>query len=138
MKENIITSNPLIKTAVDSLLQYKIEDPVLLDLRDLPEPLTYDYIIICTCRTEIQMKAVLNKVRKNLQKSSLDVYSMEYSPGVKWGILDCSDLVIHIFEKNARKFYSLDRLWADADLIPLQLQNPTAATTEEMEEDEYL
>jgi ribosome-associated protein len=84
------------------------------------------------------MRAVLNNTRKSLRRRLFTGIRVEYSPGVKWGILDCGDLVIHVFEKRTRNFYALERLWGDATIIDLHAGDFISDTEEESEEDDFL
>ena len=129
--------NPIITQAATALLAYKVEKPVLIDLKKF-RAITYDYLIICTCQSGAQMRAVLNKTRKILNRNRFTGVRIEYSPGVKWGILDCGELIIHLFEKNARNYYSLERLWSDATITELHTEDFISEVEEKIEEDEYL
>ncbi len=93
----------------------KAEEVVLLDLKEL-STLT-DYYFICTCQNEPQMRALKNAVVRALSKDGVKALRAEYMPGVRWAIIDYGEIIIHIFEKAARGYYSLERLWGDAKTI---------------------
>ena len=84
------------------------------------------------------MRAVLNNTRKVLKGGKITRARIEYSPGVKWGILDCGELVIHVFEKNTRNYYSLERLWADAKITALHAEDFISEPEKDIEEDEFI
>ncbi|MFC1584621.1 ribosome silencing factor [Fibrobacterota bacterium] len=130
-------TNQTVQKAVEALFMHKIENPVLIDLHAFRN-LTYDYLIICTCQSEVQMKAVLNHTRKILRRQGVTGTRIEYSPGVKWGILDCGELIIHTFEKKTRAFYSLERMWSDSKITELHGEDYVTEREEDREEDEYL
>jgi ribosome-associated protein len=117
---------------VEQLFTYKVIDPVLIDLRNVKSVLD-DYLVICTCRSESQMRAIFNNVRKVLKKQNIKEVRMDCPPGVRWGVLECGFIVLHLFEKTTRNFYSLERLWADADIIRL---TPEKSPTVEQLKDE--
>jgi ribosome-associated protein len=96
----------------------KAEEVVLLDLRGL-STLT-DYYLICTCQNEAQMRALKNAVVRSLSREGLKALRAEYMPGVRWAVIDYGDLIIHLFEKQTRGYYSLERLWGDAKSAQLQ------------------
>ncbi len=133
----IIQSNPVLSLAATALFAHKIENPVLIDLRRF-SALTYEYLIICTCQSAVQMRAILHNTRRTLNRGKVTGIRIECSAGVKWGILDCGDLIIHVFERNTRNYYSLERLWADAKIIELNAEDFISETVEEIEEDEFL
>ena len=108
----IIKSNPLLPLTLTSIIADKVEDPILMDLRSFKTILD-DVLIICTCKSEAQMRTVLNHLKKSLSKAGEKQIYMDYSPGDKWGILSCSAYVIHLFEKKTREYYSLEKLWGE-------------------------
>ena len=110
-----------VRQAATILFSKKAEDVVLLDLRGL-STLT-DYYLICTCQNEAQMRATLNSVQRALSREGTKALRSEYRAGVRWAVLDYSDLIIHIFEKQARVYYSLERLWGDAKATTLKAED---------------
>lgn len=101
-----------VRVAATILFSKKAEEMVLLDLKGLSS-LT-DYYLICTCQNEAQMRALLSIVQKSLRKEGAKALRSEYMAGVRWAVLDYGDFIIHLFEKQARGYYSLERLWGDA------------------------
>lgn len=94
------------------LFAKKAEDVVLMDLRELST--VADYYLIATCTNEPQMRAILNTLQRSLSREGIKSLRSEYMPGVRWAVVDYGDLIVHLFEKQTRGFYSLERLWADA------------------------
>jgi len=80
-----------------------------------------DAFVICTANSEPQLKAVYNSVREGMKEVGVAPYRSEgeYSSG--WMLLDYSTVIFHIFREQARAFYDLDGMWADAPEIPLEL-----------------
>ncbi len=113
------------------LFAKKAEDVVLLDLRALST--VADYYLICTCQNEPQMRAILSSVQRTLSREGIKSLRSEYMPGVRWAVMDYADLIIHLFEKQTRGFYSLERLWADAP--SLELKASDYALPEDVEAD---
>ncbi len=92
----------------------KAMDIVFLDLRDVNSYL--DYFIICTGNSLLHCKALAREVHKYF----IDMGKKERSrttTNSPWIVLDYNDLIIHIFTKETREFYQLERLWADARKI---------------------
>jgi ribosome-associated protein len=94
------------------LFSKKAEEVVLMDLRNLST--VADYYLIATCSNEPQMRAMLGTVQRSLSRDGIKSLRSEYMPGVRWAVIDYGDLIVHLFEKQTRGFYSLERLWADA------------------------
>ena len=93
----------------------------LLDLRGLSS-LT-DYYLICTCQNEAQMRAALGAAQRALSREGVKALRSEYMPGVRWAVLDYGEFIIHIFEKQTRNYYSLERLWGDAKSMYLKAED---------------
>ena len=80
-----------------------------------------DVFIVCTANSEPQMKAIYNSVREGMREIGLAPINTEgvYSGG--WLLMDFGSVLFHIFRQEARDFYDLDGLWADAPVIPLDI-----------------
>jgi ribosome silencing factor RsfS/YbeB/iojap len=100
------------------LFSKKAEEVVLMDLRNLST--VADYYLIATCTNEPQMRAILGTVQRSLSRDGIKSLRSEYMPGVRWAVIDYGDLIVHLFEKQTRGFYSLERLWADAPATALK------------------
>jgi ribosome-associated protein len=73
-----------------------------------------DYFVILSANTERNIKAIADNIRENLKKLSLRVWHTEGYNEASWVLIDCYDVVVHIFRKDTREFYDLEHLWADA------------------------
>lgn len=135
-KTKDIEGKELAEKATAILFSKKVEDAVLLDLRGLSS-LT-DYYLICTCSNEVQMRAVLHYTSKMLSREGVKALRTELHTGVKWAVLDYGDLIIHLFEKDTRNYYSLERLWADAKVKKLKAEDYVIHQEETEDEDEDL
>jgi ribosome-associated protein len=100
------------------LFSKKAEEVVLMDLRNLST--VADYYLIATCQNEPQMRSILGTVQRALSRDGIKSLRSEYMPGVRWAVVDYGDLILHLFEKQTRGFYSLERLWADAPSTTLK------------------
>lgn len=117
------------------LFAKKAEDVVLMDLRDLST--VADYYLIATCTNEPQMRTILGTLQRALSREGIKSLRSEYVPGVRWAVVDYGDLIVHVFEKQTRGFYSLERLWADAPSTSLKAGDYTLPVDDdEMDLDE--
>jgi ribosome-associated protein len=103
------------------LFSKKAEDVVLMDLRNLST--VADYYLIATCQNEPQMRAMLGTVQRTLSRGGVKSLRAEYMPGVRWAVIDYGDLILHLFERQTRGYYSLERLWADAPSTGLKAED---------------
>ena len=78
-----------------------------------------DYFIICTGMSNTQIKALAGDVEFELSKLGIEPLHTEGYGNSTWVLLDYGSVIIHIFYKDAREYYKLERLWADAKELPL-------------------
>ena len=100
--------------AVDAARDKKAEDVVVLDLRNAGG--FTDYFVICTGGNARQITAIADSVRERLKRDFSERPAL--SEGVdrsEWILLDYFDFVVHIFSRECRAFYGLERLWGNAD-----------------------
>ena len=78
-----------------------------------------DYFIICTGMSNTQVKALAGDVEYELSKHGIEPLHIEGYGNSTWVLLDYGSVIIHVFYKDAREYYKLERLWADAKEIPV-------------------
>lgn len=109
------TLNVFISQACEAADNKKAFDIKVLDLKDI-SPIT-DYFIICSGSSTIQVRAIADEIEEKLVNAGHNLYHKEgYSTG-RWILLDFGRVIIHVFHTEDREFYSLERLWADAEVI---------------------
>ena len=84
-----------------------------------------DYFVLCTATSNTQVKAMSDACEEAAEKQGEHAHHIEGHRGGTWLLMDFSAVVVHIFMDEARKFYDLERLWGDAEEIPLE--KPQAA-----------
>ncbi|HET9229462.1 MAG TPA: ribosome silencing factor, partial [Thermoanaerobaculia bacterium] len=73
-----------------------------------------DFFLICTGTSERQVQAIADAVQEKMREEQVRPLHVEgYNRG-QWVLLDYGDFVVHIFQEEPRRFYSLERLWGDA------------------------
>ena len=100
----------------------KAEDVKILDLRNLTT--ISDFFVICTAHSEPQVKAVANEILEGAKKEGELVWHKEGANMKQWFLLDFVDVVVHIFLKETRAFYSLEKLWGDAPVTDVSDETP--------------
>lgn len=103
------------KLAVRALDDKLGADIKLLETTDLT--VLADYFIICTANSTTHVRTLYDEVDKRLSMAGMPPVRREGNRSSSWLLLDFGCLVVHIFQKDAREFYSLERLWSDARQI---------------------
>jgi len=80
-----------------------------------------DYFVICSGESARQIRSISDDIAKTLKKEGVAPHHSEGSLESGWYLLDCGDVVIHIFGPKERGYYALEELWGDAKVI-LRLQ----------------
>ncbi|MCK4518949.1 MAG: ribosome silencing factor [Candidatus Omnitrophica bacterium] len=93
-------------------LEKKADNIVIMNMKKLS--MVCDFFLICSGNTERKVKAIAGSITDDLKKAALKVWHIEGYNEASWVLLDCYDVVIHIFKSELRDFYNLERLWADA------------------------
>ena len=79
-----------------------------------------DYFLICTGTSNTHVKTLCDYAEYTLEQLGEPMLGREGHRGNSWELLDFGSIVVHVFTDEARKFYDLERLWADAEVIPLE------------------
>lgn len=112
-KPNLTESELLLEAVVNGMEEVKALDIVVLDMRGLAYTMA-DYFVICHGGSSTQVKAIAQSVEKETLKGCNDApWHTEGMSNAKWVLLDYINVVVHIFDKEARDYYSLEDLWAD-------------------------
>ena len=101
------------------------EDLVALDVSE-PLPLT-DIFLLATGRNERNVLAIAAEVEDQLNDAGVKTLRREGRAEGRWVLLDFGDLVVHVFHEEDRMYYSLERLWKDCPIVPLDLTAPVQA-----------
>ena len=100
-----------LKIAVNAADAKKASDVVALDISGIA---TFaNFFLICTGDSSRQMQAIADEVEQRLKANGIRPSHVEGYQNAEWILMDYIDLVIHIFSKNARAYYDLERLWRD-------------------------
>ncbi|HTP14172.1 MAG TPA: ribosome silencing factor [Bacteroidota bacterium] len=113
-----MTSRTLAKKAAEFALSKKAYDIVVLDVRKLTS--TADFFVICSADSDTQVRAVANAVEEGSDRIGAPVWHTEGQHASTWVILDYVDVVVHVFHREARSFYNLERLWGDAKITHIR------------------
>ena len=116
-------TNILLKNIVSAIQDIKGEDIISLDLRSINSSVC-DYFVICTGKSDTQVKAIQRNIEQFVfKKNSEKAYNIEGSNIGEWILINFSDVIVHIFQKNIREFYNIEELWGDAKFTRYKEQN---------------
>ncbi|SPU21670.1 YqeL protein [Niallia circulans] len=110
--------NEHLKMAIAALDDKKAMQITALDMRGI-SPIA-DYFIICHGNSEKQVQAIAHELKKVSQEAGLDIKRLEGYDVARWVLIDIGDVVVHIFHKDERLYYNLEKLWGDAAQVDLQ------------------
>ena len=102
----------IAEIAAKSAYDRKALDVVVLDLKGLSS-LT-DYFVICSGNSDTHVQGIAEIIEESLDEKKVRIWHREGEKRSTWILLDYIDVIVHIFTKEAREFYSLERLWGDA------------------------
>lgn len=125
MKGNTLTSKALAKKIAALALSKKAHDIVILDLRKLTA--MTDFFVICSADSDTQVRAIAEEIRDGSERAGERVWHNEGYSESTWVLLDFVNVVVHVFHKETRSFYNLEKLWGDAKFEHVE-DKPAAAT----------
>ncbi len=121
-KKKHSNSEDLAEAAVRGIQEVKGHEILSIDLRKLPNSVS-DFFIICHGSSNTQVEAIAKSVEKTVfSELKEDPRHKEGKENATWILLDYFNVVVHIFAEEARHFYNLEKLWADADVKEIQYQ----------------
>ena len=126
-----MTSKELVKLTVKLLDSKKATDIDVLEIGDLTS--LGDYFIIASGASNTQVKTLAGEIENKLAGLGIEPKRVEGEATAVWILMDYGDVIIHIFHKETRDFYCLERLWADAvklDTAALLEENNSNTTNE--------
>lgn len=106
-------SRALAVAAADEAVDRKGQDIVLLDLRALTS--ATDWFLLATGESDVQVRSIAERIEERLREAhDVRPWHVEGLQHGRWVLLDYVDFVVHVFHRETRDYYQLDRLWADA------------------------
>lgn len=110
-----LDSAEVAKVIADSAVDKKASDVVILDIRS--QSVIADYFVICTGSNPRQIQAIAGAIEDKLGELHVPTRGFEGAADNGWMLLDCGDVIVHIFGPLERDFYRLERLWGAAPSV---------------------
>lgn len=92
-------------------------DVKIIDLQNIAS--FADFFVICSADSDTQVKAISDDIDKNLKDEGIKCWHKEGLSALTWVLMDYVDVVVHIFKKESREFYNIEKLWGDAPITDI-------------------
>ncbi len=107
----------MIVNAVSGLEDKKGEDIKIIDISEV-SPIS-DYFILASGSNGNQVQAMADSVVEKMHKAGFSLKQIEGYDSANWILMDFVDIVVHVFDRESRNFYDLERIWSDGKLVEL-------------------
>ena len=108
-------SKMMLKLIYQALEDKKGEDIVMIDISQVS--VLADYFVICSAGNDSQIQALVDNVDEKMHENGYQIRQQEGRNSGTWVLLDYGDVIVHIFERENRSFYTLERIWNDGRRI---------------------
>jgi ribosome-associated protein len=122
-KQRSIDSVELSRVIVSGMQEKKALDIVVLDLRKLKNAIA-DFFVICSGSSDKQIDAIADSIDEQVYgELKENPWHTEGKNNKEWMLLDYVSVVAHVFRKDRREYYALEKLWGDAEIIEVKEEN---------------
>lgn len=108
-------SREIAKLACEALAEKKAGDIKVIDIRNIS--VIADYFVLADGENQNQLQAMQDSVDEALYKAGIHAKQIEGNHNSTWILMDYGDIIVHIFSKEDRLFYDLERIWRDGIVI---------------------
>lgn len=114
-----VSSEKLSQAIVKGMQEKKAIDIIVMDLRNVKNAVA-DFFVICSGNSDKQLDAIADSVDQEVYKALKEnPWHTEGKNNKEWMLLDYINVVAHVFRKDKREFYALEKLWGDADVTEI-------------------
>ncbi|MDY0396742.1 ribosome silencing factor [Virgibacillus halophilus] len=110
----------MLSLAAQACDDKRAEEIIALDMEHIS--LIADYFLICHGSNERQVQAIARAVKEKMEENDISIKRMEGFEQARWILVDIGDIVCHIFHRDERSYYNLERLWGDAPRLALEMK----------------
>lgn len=114
-----MNSNEIVHLVAEASDDKRAEDIIALDMNEVS--LVADYFLICHGSNERQVQAIARGIKDAAEEAGISVRRLEGYEQARWILVDIGDVVCHVFHKDERSYYNLERLWGDAARVQLSI-----------------
>ncbi|WP_102345524.1 ribosome silencing factor [Bacillus sp. Marseille-P3661] len=113
-----MSEKDIVSIAAKAADDKKAEELTILDMKGVS--LVADYFIICHGNSEKQVQAIAREVKDKANETGIDIRRLEGFEEARWVLIDLGDVIVHVFHRDERIYYNLERLWGDAPRVNIQ------------------
>lgn len=107
----------VLHAVVEAAEDKSAQEIVVLDIQGIA--LFADYFVICHGNSETQVQAIAKAIKDKVSAYGISANMQEGYEQARWVLLDLGDIVVHVFHKEEREYYNLEKLWADAARVEM-------------------
>ncbi|MBU8787713.1 ribosome silencing factor [Bacillus glycinifermentans] len=107
----------ILKIAAEACDDKRAEDIIAMNMQGIS--LVADYFLICHGNSDKQVQAIAREIKDRAEENGINVKKMEGFDEARWILIDLGDVIAHVFHKEERGYYNLEKLWGDAPLEDL-------------------
>lgn len=111
-------SMKMVQTAYNALSEKKGEQIHVLDISHVS--VLADYFVITNGTSDSQVRALVENVEEKMASQGYHLKQQEGNGSGSWILMDYGDVIVHVFDKENRSFYDLERIWSDA--VPVEME----------------
>jgi ribosome-associated protein len=111
----------LAQRAAAIALDNKANDVVVLSLKGVSD--MTDFFVIASGTSDTHVRSLGEHIQEGLKRDGTVAHHVEGTQQGRWVLLDYVDFVVHLFHPSLRNFYQLERLWSDAEVVPITAQS---------------
>ena len=108
----------MAKIAFEALEDKKGENVCAIDISSVS--VLADYFVIANGNSDSQVNALVDNVEEELHKAGYSLVQREGNASGRWVLLDFGDIIVHVFDRENRQFYNLERIWKDGRHISIE------------------
>lgn len=113
----LIASDEIMSLAVHAAEDKKAVNILGLNLTGIS--LIADYFVICHGNSDTQVQAIATEIKKKAEEQGISVRGIEGFDTARWILIDLGEVVVHVFHRDEREYYNIERLWSDAKVVEL-------------------
>ena len=115
------TAAEVAKVIADVLDAKKGRDVKIIHVEE--KTVIAEYFVLCTGNSSTQVKGLVGEVEYQLERRGIKPYNVEGRDNNSWILLDYSNIIVHVFSREAREFYNLDKLYGDSSAVSVSTED---------------
>lgn len=108
----------MAKLAIKAMEDKKAEDISLIDISEVS--VIADYFLIASGSNRSQIQAIIDNVEETLGRAGAALKQIEGYDTANWVLMDYGDIIVHVFDRDNRLFYDLERIWRDGKKVDIE------------------